>query len=131
MKEIKLRVWIYDRLNKTGRMYYAKDFAGSNGSLLQYFEERCKKGEDFLMQYTGLKDKKRTEEFPEGQEICEGDIVKLDTPENPYHPTRNKEIIFQQEFTQFCVSPCTSISCWKSVEIIGNVHENPNLFEDK
>jgi hypothetical protein len=30
-----------------------------------------------IMQYTGLKDKKRTEQFPEGQEIYEGDILHI------------------------------------------------------
>ena len=35
-----------------------------------------------LMQYTGLKDCKRTEKYPEGQEIYEGDIVQ-------YHPEAN------------------------------------------
>jgi len=28
-----------------------------------------------VCQYTGLKDSKRTEEYPEGQEIYEGDII--------------------------------------------------------
>lgn len=75
-----------------------------------------------LMQFIGLKDKN-------GKEVYEGDIVRLDTPQNPYHPTRTKTIIWSQRFAQFCVDPCTSIMGWKSVEVIGNIHQNPELME--
>ncbi len=30
-----------------------------------------------LMQYSGLRDRKRTPEYPKGQEICVGDIVQF------------------------------------------------------
>jgi hypothetical protein len=30
-----------------------------------------------LMQYSGLRDRKRTPEYPKGQEICAGDIVQF------------------------------------------------------
>ena len=80
-------------------------------------------------QYTGLKDRKRTPEYPEGQEIYEGDIVKLDTPEADVFKTRNRAIIFNPTFAQFCVDPCTSIAHWPSVEVIGTLHENPELQE--
>jgi len=48
-----------------------------------------------------------------------GDIVKLDTPENADFPTRNRKIIYNQKFAQFCVEPCTALIGWPSVEVIG------------
>ena len=56
-REIEFRLWIHDKRNKKGNMYYAKDFGGSQAKLLSYWENRCIVGEDFLEQYTGLKDK--------------------------------------------------------------------------
>ena len=45
--------------------------AGLDGVFIPFHEDLI------IEQYTGLKDKKRTEEFPEGQKIFEGDKLKV------------------------------------------------------
>jgi len=123
MREHKFRAW--DKiLNCYSRCSWAEISYSPQGecSLLNV-------GRYIVEQYTGLKDRKRTPEYPEGQEIYEGDIVKLDTPEADVFKTRNRAIIFNPTFAQFCVDPCTSIAHWPSVEVIGTLHENPELQE--
>lgn len=84
MRKIKFRAW----LKKEKRMLY--DFRGwfdmPEGRMVCLETEDSYYTNDFeslpeeeaeFMQSTGLKDEKRTKEYPEGQEIFEGDIVKL------------------------------------------------------
>ena len=72
MREIKFRAWnrltatMVD-LQKITPLALAVEMAG----LFIPFSD-----DYILMQYTGLKDSKRTEEYPEGQEIYEGSTVK-------------------------------------------------------
>ncbi len=88
MREIKFRVW--DEEYKEYGQPFTKFVTAEDGSEFEFVAFRFSYGiislSDALKnpnryiteQYTGLKDKKRTEEFPEGQEIYEGDIVKAD-----------------------------------------------------
>ena len=75
-------------------------------------------------QYTGLKDSKRTEEYPEGQEIYEGDIVQ-------YHPEANMgtgPVVY--ELGAFRVQGDFDALLYhfslKALEVIGNIHDNDN-----
>ena len=83
--------------------------------------------EAILLGYTGLKDKKRTEDFPDGQEIFEEDIFKGPLYVGPggfaqrigvveFHP----ELGYQWNYWLI-----------DKIEVIGNRHQNPELLENK
>jgi len=71
-----------------------------------------------LMQYTGLKDKN-------GKEIYEGDVVK-----HSVEPIEINQIEFHN--AQYHLEPHGLSLCdeYEIVEIIGNIHENPELLKE-
>ncbi|MFS0837251.1 YopX family protein [Paenibacillus sp. 1P03SA] len=96
-------------------------------------------------QYTGLRDSKRTEEYPEGQEIYEGDIVRYPdaydrSSESGYdwEETLSVGVIdWYDEEAKFDVTNREAIGLeefWEEIdqaEVIGNIHEHPHLLEQK
>lgn len=72
-------------------------------------------------QYTGLRDCKRTKEYPEGQMIFEGDIV-VSTNANRLS---NKPYIveFSAISGYWCCDPK------REPVVIGNIHDNPELLK--
>ena len=87
-----------------------------------------------LMQFTGLRDSKRTEEYPGGQEIFEGDIVLCSGIGNNANEEYNTEIVFCEEKAAFMLDAgCelfgfTEMSELCEIEVIGNIYENPELI---
>ena len=81
------------------------------------------------LQFTGLKDSKRTKEFPDGQEIYEGDILKLsyETISMIGYVKQQKdgEWIFYKDEGNF-LGVHHNID---KIKVIGNIHENSNLLE--
>ncbi len=82
-------------------------------------------------QSTGLKDKKRTQEFPSGQPICERDIV-----ESVWQVDHKTKIVGQVKYySTFALwslmdSKGDMVSpCWNECEVIGNMDQNPELLE--
>ena len=131
MRDIKFRAWIVDhgQTPPKGNMYYGIEDFYSNGKLLSYFEDNQITDEDFLMQYTGLKDKK-------GVEIYEGDI----------YTSYGLDGYYVVEFStgSFIAGPLNETVRvplgWEGnkrdvhyieteVEVIGNIHSNPELLK--
>lgn len=78
----------------------------------------------FLMVSSGLRDCQRTEEFPEGQEIYEGDIVVFD-PDSPNIYPKVKVPVFIKH-GNFMVGkhvPMLLSQAFHVVKVIGHIHE--------
>jgi uncharacterized phage protein (TIGR01671 family) len=72
-----------------------------------------------IMQYTGLKDKN-------GKEIYEGDIIDAEYSGSSAGKYRNQVQYFDESCSfEFANSPMWT---WENIEIIGNIHENPELL---
>lgn len=141
MNSLKFRAWNVQKK----RMYYATPYRGyikSNGSWWGLYNgddvELANSGFDKIMQFTGLKDKN-------GKDIYEGDVVKQSYRFQNYD--NEEEII-----GIVCNNPLgTYVSVeekgngegghyyWlhildeptKQIEVIGNIHDNPELSERK
>ena len=72
-----------------------------------------------LIQYTGLKDKN-------GVEIYEGDIVQY---QDPFETRNYVEVTVSVEINPYDGVNFNSMA--SDIEVIGNIHENPELLEVK
>lgn len=132
-REIKFRVW--DKVKKV--MMVPRDIQTDSDGNIFYIEANSPTGEydegDLdvfkLEQFTGLKD-------ANGKEIYKGDIVRMQRP--GFHEYACYEVeYFIQDVCIFQIVKVTdgstlfeSPSNGHDVEIIGNIHENPELLEE-
>lgn len=123
----KFRVWDNDKrkYDENKLDYFICCYEGvvyeSHASVFDDLTE-SKKGHYTLEQCTGLKDKN-------GRLIYEGDIVKDD--EGFIDLVKYDEVcgMFKIEFTKADISDFERDMSWE-LEVIGNIHENPELVEE-
>ena len=137
MRQKKFGVW--DKVNKcwlTGaealEIYWVDDelqlHIGIKYANLPFFNETAEKFE--IVEYTGLKDCKRTKEYPEGQEIYEGDIVRYFSYEARDGKQIRPERFYAVEFDIDNLFKTKNIIQGNgTLEIIGNIYENKNLIK--
>lgn len=124
MREIKFRAW------HNNRMVCWSLFRNDDTYLLDE-EVSIDEDEDFIMQYTGLKDKN-------GKDIYEGDIVQGVSP-SIYIVHWNSERVSFAEHAILRFADGTEKDMedsqppfptkWSKMEVIGNIYENKELLE--
>ncbi len=148
MREIKFRAW-----SDSGKKFY---YSNDEAYLLKEYDGVLwliedigfyspeKEAKEYLkiglaIEYTGLKDKKRTEEYPEGQDIYDEDIVRMDLGSMGMvvgfikYSTVESDECFGGFFFYELDEDCNGFSLGKLMveksEVIGNVRENPEFIE--
>ena len=127
MREIKFRAWLKS-MDELNRMYEVKSLHLSTGNIIistRYGNRSIKSFQYDLMQYTGLKDKN-------GVEIYEGDIV-ICYPEDIVN-SYTKVVKWASDRPTLGITVDSSgltlcESSTKYIEVIGNIYENPELWE--
>lgn len=115
MKELKFRVWLHDRGYMETAHFDDGKWVSTDGIFSLEVGEN-----DFIEQYTGLKDKN-------GKEIYGGDI--LDDGEGHIG-----KVLYNERIASFAYEwgncGSTFMGLYTSdMKVIGNVHENPELLE--
>jgi len=122
MREIKFRVW--SKIERKMK-YYDRDCSSPNmtlnGVLIDGYSSNVSYQYE-LMQFTGLKDKN-------GKEIYEGDIVRGIWQVN-HKDVREGVVNYWEKFGLYGLNDNSSLVSivWSGCEVIGNIHENPELL---
>ena len=130
MRELKFRIWDGAKnewlasSNKDALPYYGFALVGEVMTVQSPPVWSLDEG-NVIEQYTGLKDKN-------GTEIYEGDIIKVEGDAEIYR--------VEWIYSGFGLEPrynsplypiLGNVKLCKKIEVIGNVHENPELVEEK
>lgn len=125
MRELKFRAWVNDHW--VDWIPTCKTLGAYNASVIDTDGYTFEEDNPFIVeQYTGLEDKN-------GKEIYEGDIVKWT---NGLGETMLYEVYFNECRATFLLNPLVNgemiegMSDKKTpyIEVIGNIHENPELI---
>ena len=129
MREIKFRVWDGQSMEQIRPLWFEELGCYHDDC----FSKSAKEINCTLMQYTGLKDKN-------GKEIYEGDIIQAPTM---WHQSDLWVICWDDHHAKFTsvnkmgfpeiaqTQELSTHGCTKFAEVIGNIHENPELLEVK
>lgn len=122
-REIKFRVWDIDN-NEWGNPDYLE--CGDGGKLM-YFGHSPNREKFIIQQFTGLPDKT-------GKEIYEGDLVRLwdwNKYGDDYCYGKVSEVKYNYgEFYWYNPIKLDTDTISSSVEIIGNIFQNPELLKE-
>ena len=126
----KFRAW-----TEEGKVMYYDAYPFKNDTLLLSYDEiafdEVPASDFILMQSTGIKDKN-------GKEIFEGDVVKYEVGRN----TVTEEVAYDKNFAGFGVRDADTDIIFTflqladvvdliSLEVVGNIYNNPGLLEEK
>lgn len=139
-REIKFRAWVEPNVGMTPYMNYDPEFIGHINDIFSSNGvkpvNRCGSKITYL-QFTGLRDSKRTEEYPNGQEIYEGDYLRC----KKYIGGNFVEYCYELGYVEFIHGAFglhrkqgfyRPFKDWLEdyeLEVIGNIYENPELLE--
>ena len=120
MREIKFRAWVEEENEMLSVEEIIFCEVGGVAEINGWWDD----SRFILMQYTGLKDKN-------GVEIYEGDIVKWWGYEVQFgRQLRPERIIYINDYIKDTYKIlCITENTRQTVEVIGNIHENPELLE--
>lgn len=132
-RELKFRAWSKDG----GKFYYDAEetYDGLVGANHTSFGTLLEDNNYIVEQYTGLKDKN-------GREIYEGDIVRATYFEAHYRALKvgkKRKITGKIIYGSACFfiesisdeTPLLQVGGSENIEVIGNIHENPELLGGK
>jgi hypothetical protein len=122
IREIKFRAWdVNKKKMRTDIVYACHRFYYD----LHDFDKQVSIPSDhYVMQFTGLLDRL-------GKEIYEGDICRFDVREGGVGEPAYHNLVGQVGFSFGCYTIGDFLSHYHSLEVIGNIYENPNLLEGK
>lgn len=111
--------WVYGSLVTFNGFHVIVDHHTPNGDEVRVIANT-------VGQYTGLQDKN-------GKEIWEGDIVMAETNDED-HPMSELPFVIVFSDGAFCIaedeeSPWAPIDTFMDMEVIGNIHDHPNLLK--
>ena len=136
MSKIKFRAW-----NKAKKCWELDEWVLSpNGKLLELIHGTpiwVDEDSHVLSQFIGLKDCKRTKEYPEGKEIYEGDILQPKNREEKYYVIEFKDGGFKRKYKvkmKYKGEEWIETKYHENIfadehRVIGNIYENPELLE--
>lgn len=120
MREIKFRAWDKEKKEMTANFNFKEMCFKGIWGLFPYLENF---NPDYLMQYTGLKDKN-------GKEIYEGDIVEVQDMHHQRLEVLSREGRYIRRYINGNTRDLHTInSSW--LLVIGNIYENPELLKEK